>query len=49
MLQAEPKRFMDKDRLDIDYEEALFVEKVRTKFFKKLSEIFEKLINKNYR
>ena len=40
-LQVEPKRFMDKDRLNIEYKEALFVEKVRTKFFKRLSEIFD--------
>ena len=41
VLQVEPKRFMDKDRVNIDYKEALFVEKVRAKFFKRLNEIFK--------
>ena len=47
VLQVEPKRFIDKDRIYIDYEEALFVEKVRIKFFKRINEIFQKLVFKN--
>ena len=34
VLQVEPKRFMDKDRLNIDYKEALYVEKIRNQFLK---------------
>ena len=44
VLQVEPERFIDKDRVTVDYKEALSIEKVRNQFFIKLNEIIEKLI-----
>ncbi|MEJ2616045.1 MAG: hypothetical protein P8Z35_13890 [Ignavibacteriaceae bacterium] len=36
--------FKDKDRITIDYKEALIIEKVRNQFFISLNELIEKLI-----
>jgi hypothetical protein len=48
VLQIEPKKFMNKDRVIIDFNEALYIEKIRNHFFVKMDEIFEKFVNKNY-
>lgn len=39
-LQVEPDRFRDKDRVILDYSEALQVETIRNKFFVHLKELF---------
>ena len=44
VLQVEPRRFKDKDKITFDYKEALHVEKVRNKFFISLNELIEKLV-----
>ena len=44
-LQVEPKRHMTKDRLSVDYWEALHIEKVRNKFFTELSKLVQDLID----
>lgn len=44
ILQVEPKRFKDKDRITIDYKEAQHIEKIRNKFFINLDELIEKFI-----
>jgi len=41
-LQVEPKRFMDKDKIEIDYDEAFYIEKIRNMFFVKLNEATDK-------
>jgi len=38
-LQVEPGRFKDKDKVILSYKEALNIENIRNKFFKKLKEI----------
>lgn len=38
-LQVEPERYSTKDRVFIDYKEALYIENIRNKFFKKLKDI----------
>lgn len=43
VLQVEPKRFMNKDRIIIDFKEALYIEKIRNSFFIKMGKIFDKL------
>ena len=43
VLQVEPKRFNYKDRVAVDYKEALCIEKVRNRFFIRLNEVIEKL------
>lgn len=48
VLQVEPERFQDKDRINIDYKEALYIEKIRNQFYKKLNEIVEKLVKNNF-
>ena len=44
VLQVEPKRFINKDRVTVDYKEALYIEKIRNQFFIELNETIEKLI-----
>jgi hypothetical protein len=44
-LQVEPKRHMTKDRLSVDYSEALHLEKVRNKFFTHLEKLVQYLID----
>ena len=44
-LQVEPKRHMTKDRLSVDYWEALHIEKVRNKFFTQLKKTVQYLID----
>ena len=39
-LQVEPERYKTKDRVFLKYNEALYVERVRNRFFEKLNEIF---------
>ena len=41
-LQVEPDRFKHKDRAMLDYEEALYIEKIRNRFFAKLIELVDK-------
>ena len=43
-LQVEPKRHMTKDRLSVDYWEALHIEKVRNNFFTQLKKFVQNLI-----
>ncbi len=43
-LQVEPKRHMTKDRLSVDYWEALHIEKVRNNFFTQLKKFVQDLI-----
>jgi len=38
-LQVEPKRFMTKDKVTVEYDEALHIEKVRNKFFDAIKKI----------
>jgi hypothetical protein len=42
-LQVEPYRFRHEDKVILDYEEALHIEKVRHEFFVRLEELFQKL------
>jgi hypothetical protein len=44
-LQVEPKDYMTKDRLTLDYWEALHIEKVRKKFFAQLRKLVQDLLN----
>ncbi len=44
VLQVEPKRYIYRDRIIVDYNEARYIEKVRNQFFIKLNEIIEKFI-----
>jgi len=44
-LQVEPKRHMMKDRLSVDYWEAIHIEKVRNNFFNQLKKIVQDLID----
>jgi hypothetical protein len=44
-LQVEPKRHMTKDRISVDYREALHIEKVRNTFFSQLKKLVQNLIN----
>ena len=39
-LQVEPYRFKDKDKVILDYREALHIEKIRNEFFVQLKELF---------
>lgn len=45
VLQVEPDRFADKDKISVEYEEALLIEKARNKFFLNLEELIEKLMS----
>ena len=42
-LQVEPERFRDKDRVEIEYQEAVRIEKVRNEFFAALGQLIESL------
>jgi len=42
VLQVEPERYKARDRCEIEYQEALHVEKVRNKFYKELRNRMEK-------
>jgi len=44
-LQVEPKRYMMKDRLSIDYWEALHIEKVKNNFLTQLKKLVQDLID----
>ncbi len=44
-LQVEPIRHMTKDRLSVDYREALHIEKIRDKFFTNLKRLVQDLID----
>ena len=44
-LQVEPKRHMTKDRLSVDYREALHIEKVRNRFFTHLKKLVQDQID----
>jgi hypothetical protein len=39
VLQVEPKRYMDKDQVTIDYQEALHIQEVRDRFFSELRRV----------
>ncbi len=41
-LQVEPERYKTKDKIIINFQEALHLEKVRNKFFRRLEKIFDK-------
>jgi len=41
-LQVEPDRFKDKDRVILNYKEALKMEKIRNKFFGRIAELLER-------
>jgi hypothetical protein len=45
-LQVEPDRFKRKDKAILDYKEALYIEKVRNKFFLRLDELLENEIKR---
>jgi len=49
-LQVEPERFKTKDRIVVDYQEALHIEKVRNEFFNELGRMIENhpVDNKSY-
>ena len=44
-LQVEPIRYMTKDKILIDYNEALHVEKVRNKFFAQLNKLIQEQLS----
>jgi hypothetical protein len=44
VLQVEPERFKDKDRIVVDYKEAVYIEKIRNLFYIKLNEIVENIV-----
>ena len=44
-LQVEPKRHKTKDRVSVDYREALHIEKVRNKFFTQLKKLVQDLLD----
>lgn len=44
VLQVEPERFKNKDKISVEYQEALYIEKIRNVFFKKLNEIINNCI-----
>jgi hypothetical protein len=44
-LQVEPKRHMTKDRMSVDYREALHLENVRNNFFAQLKKLVQDLID----
>lgn len=46
-LQVEPKRYMTKDKVTVDYLEALHIEKTRNEFFSKLKRLIKKKIKGN--
>lgn len=41
-LQVEPERFKTKDKITVNFQEALHIEKVRNEFFRRLEKIFDK-------
>ena len=46
-LQVEPKRYMTKDKIRIDYKEALYIEKIRNQFFAQLKKLLQKRLENN--
>ncbi len=42
VVQVEPDRFKHRDKAVLDYQEALYIEKIRNKFFVQLGELIEK-------
>lgn len=45
VIQVEPERYSNKDRIYIEYEEARHIEKVKKQFFNNLKNIIQKIIN----
>ncbi|OQY01813.1 MAG: hypothetical protein B6I26_02280 [Desulfobacteraceae bacterium 4572_130] len=43
VLQVEPDRFKHKDKVILDYKEALYIEKIRNKFFIQLNNLLENI------
>ena len=41
-LQVEPERYKTKDKITINFQEALHIETVKTEFFRRLEKIFDK-------
>ena len=44
-LQVEPSRYMNKDKIRIDYQEALKIEEIRNLFFDTLRNLLHELLN----
>ena len=45
-LQVEPKRHMTKDKITVDYDEALYIEKVRYQFFDQIKRLLNKQLKR---
>ncbi len=41
-LQVEPERFKTKDKITVNFKEALHIEKIRNKFFRRLEKMFDR-------
>jgi len=42
VLQVEPKRYMTEDRVSVNYQEALHIEKIRNTVFSELGNLIQK-------
>ena len=42
-LQIEPERYMTKDRISVNYQEALHIEEIRNEFFSELKKVIQKM------
>jgi hypothetical protein len=47
VLQVEPKRHMYWDKASVDYQEALYIEKIRNEFFSALRKLLQERLSKN--
>ena len=47
VLQVEPKQQMNKDQAIVDYQEALYIEKIRNEFFIQIKDLLQKQIDIN--
>jgi hypothetical protein len=47
-LQVEPKRQMTKDRVRVDYQEALHIEKIRDQFFAQVRKLLQERLFEHY-
>jgi hypothetical protein len=45
VLQVEPEKHMMKDKLSVDYREAVHIEKIRNKFFTRLKKLAQDLVS----
>lgn len=45
-LQVEPQRFMNRDSAVVDYQEALYIEKVRNQFFIHVRELVQEILKR---